>query len=88
MPLRHVELILYTIFCLHNVCMDYNVPVPPLDALGQDRFRALERCSDVLKEQGRRTDREQSVLRQQLADELAKYGMCRPPVEGVRRGAA
>ena len=43
---------------------------------------------DVLPESGRRRDREQSALRLSLAAALAEWGMCRPPVVGVRRGEA
>ena len=42
----------------------------------------------MLPESGRRRDREQSALRLSLAAALAEWGMCRPPVVGVRRGEA
>lgn len=87
-PLRHVPVIVYTLFSLHNICMEFNVPELPMTGAGQARFKALERSSDVLPESGRRRDREQSALRQALAEALAKHGMCRPPVAGLRRGEA
>ena len=71
------------------LCMEFNVPELPMTGAGrQKHFKALERSSDVLPESGRRRDLEQSALRLSLAAALAEYGMCRPPVAGVRRGAA
>ena len=87
-PLRHVPVVVYTVFALHNLCMEFNVPELPMTGAGQNHFKALERSSDVLPESGRRRDLEQSALRLSLAAALAEYGMCRPPVAGVRRGAA
>ena len=39
--LANTKIILFAIFLLHNICMDFNVPLPDIEE--GDRFRPLDR---------------------------------------------
>ena len=85
-PLRHVPLIIFTVFYLHNLAMDYNVPRVE-SVSGSHRFSELIRSSDIIGEPGRRRDRECSALRDKLVALLEGRGMCRPQMPYVRRSS-
>lgn len=70
--LAHVPLLLLTLVHLHNVCVDFHVPEPEVD----DAFVPM--AHDPTVGQGRRRDREASVLRSTAVARVREGGLHRP----------
>ena len=83
--LKHVPLILLTCVLLHNICMDYAVPLDDIEPV--TTARRLPRSSEGQTHQGRRFDLETSTTRDAIIGALAGRGMRRPSVHAPRRPA-
>ena len=71
---KHVPLILLTCVLLHNICMDYAVPVENLEPVSP--AHRLMRTSEGQTYQGRRFDLETSDTREAIITRLAHRGVC------------
>jgi hypothetical protein len=84
--LAHVPLVLRTCVLLHNICMDYAVPIEDLDEVTPER--RLPRTSDGETHQGRRFDLEATETRDDIVAMLSVRGLRRPAVDAPRRPTA